>query len=545
MDDKSITKSELLLFSTTYRKVYNSLKANPQKHILTVVRWSLVIDMPTRAPLPQVCIALGLPTPEKLLAEARREVEAGEKFLEFRLDYLPDPRQGVTAIRKFLDENPDSVILATCRRHQNRGRFTGSIEEQIAILSEAVDAGARAVDVEVESAESPHAHLESLRSKCFLIISYHNYDGTPPLDPLVKRLFKIPANAYKVVTTARKPSDTQRVLALAKAHPKVKFILLAMGETGFPSRVLSPAFGGLYTYAAPAATEGTAAGQVSAKQLRNLYRIDKFTKNAKIFGVIADPIRHSISPHVHNRALQAKRIDGIYLPFLVKPTQLRDFLMLAERLPVSGFSVTIPHKQKIIRYLDSVDPLAKRIGAVNTVWRKAGKWRGTNTDVEGVTAPLTKHLKLGKSKVLLVGNGGAARGAAFALSDAGAELTITGRNPDRIRALAKICNAEPLLREQLRSKDRKWDAVVHATPLGMWPNVNECFFEDHIPGNIVFDMVYNPMETLLAKRAKEQGIKVVPGVQMFVEQAVKQFEIFTGESAPRSVIEKTALEVLG
>lgn len=501
--------------------------------------------MPSRAHLPQICIALGLPTTEKLLAEARREVEAGERFLEFRLDYLPDPQNGVAAIRKFLDQYPECVILATCRRHQNQGRFTGSIEEQVTILNSAIDAGARAIDIEVESAESPQAHLEPLRSKCYLIVSYHNYDGTPPLDPLVKRLAKIPANAYKVVTTARKPSDTQRVLALSKTYQKVKFILLAMGEAGFPSRVLSPAFGGLYTYAAPAATEGTAAGQVSAKQLRNLYRIDKFTKNAKIFGVIADPIRHSISPHVHNRALQARRIDGIYLPFLVKPTQLRDFLLLAERLPVTGFSVTIPHKQKILRYLDIVDPLARRIGAVNTVWRKAGKWRGTNTDVEGVTGPLSKYLKLGKAKVLLVGNGGAARGAAFALSDAGVELSITGRNPDRIRALAKICDAEPIMREQLRSKTRRWDAVVHATPLGMWPNVNECFFDDHIPGDIIFDMVYNPMETLLVKRAKEQGLKIVPGIQMFVEQAVRQFEIFTGESAPRSVMEKTALEVLG
>ena len=104
-----------------------------------------------------------------------------------------------------------------------------------------------------------------------------------------------------------------------------------MGETGFPTRVLSTAWGGLYTYAAPNAAEGTAAGQVSARQLRHLYRIEKFTREARIYGVIADPVRHSISPAVHNRAFQARRVDAVYLPFLVQPAQLKDFLLLAER----------------------------------------------------------------------------------------------------------------------------------------------------------------------------------------------------------------------
>jgi 3-dehydroquinate dehydratase / shikimate dehydrogenase len=205
--------------------------------------------------------------------------------------------------------------------------------------------------------------------------------------------------------------------------------------------------------------------------------------------------------------------------------------------------VTIPHKQKIMRYLDVIDPLARRIGAVNTVWRKAGKWRGSNTDAEGVTAPLAKKLRLSKSSVLLVGNGGAARGAAYALVDAGAKLFIVGRNPDRVRALAKMCGAEPLMRDQLNG--RQFDAVVHATPLGMYPNVNECFFRDEIPGELVFDMVYNPLETTLIRHAREQGKAVIPGIQMFLEQAAHQFEIWTGESAPRAAMEKAALEALG
>ncbi|MFN9457330.1 MAG: shikimate dehydrogenase family protein, partial [Acidobacteriota bacterium] len=149
---------------------------------------------------------------------------------------------------------------------------------------------------------------------------------------------------------------------------------------------------------------------------------------------------------------------------------------------------------------------------------------------------------LNTSSVLIAGNGGAARGAAFALADAGAKIALVGRNLDRVRALARICGGEALSREQALQKH--FDVVVHATPIGMWPNVKDCFFDDKIPGDIVFDMVYNPLETLLLKKAKDQGREIIDGLQMFLEQASQQFQIFTGENAPRSVMEKAALEAL-
>jgi 3-dehydroquinate dehydratase/shikimate dehydrogenase len=498
--------------------------------------------MPRRTVLPKICIALGLPEVGKLLAHARSEYEGGERFFEFRLDYLAQPEAGVKAIVDFLQAYPDCTLLATCRRHQNHGRFNGSIEEQIRILNGAIDAGASAVDVEIESAENVAADLDALRLRTTLILSYHNYSGTPALDALLRRMTRIQADAYKIVTTARKPSDNARVLSLLKTNARRQLIVLAMGEIGFPTRVLSPAFGGVYSYAAPNATEGTASGQVSAKLLRHLYRIEKFTKAAKIYGAIADPVRHSISPAVHNRAFQARRIDAVYLPFLTAPQHLKDFFALAEKLPINGFSVTIPHKQKIMRYLDIIDPLARRIGAVNTVWRKGGKWRGGNTDADAVIAPLSKAMRLPKSSVLIVGNGGAARSAAYALTEAGAKLAIVGRNADRVRALAKSCDARALSREQAEAEH--FDALVHATPLGMFPHVNACFFEEKIPAEVVFDMVYNPLETTLIKRCKDQGKQPIQGLSMFIEQAARQFEIWTSTSAPRAVMEKAALEAL-
>jgi 3-dehydroquinate dehydratase/shikimate dehydrogenase len=495
-----------------------------------------------KAALPRICIALGFREIESLLAHAREEYNAGERFFEFRLDYLPLPEQGIAAMRKFLARNADCTVLATCRRHQNQGHFNGSIEQQVKILDASIDAGAQAVDIEIESAENCIDSLEALRSRARLVISYHNYGGTPPLDAVMRRMLRVAADGYKIVTTAKKPSDNARILALAKTYSKTPTILLAMGETGFPTRVLSPSSGGLFTYAAPNSAEGTASGQVSAHQLRHLYRVEKFTKDARIYGVVADPVRHSISPAVHNRAFQARRTDAVYLPFLVKPAQLKDFFTLAEKLPLAGFSVTIPHKQKILRYLDLVDPLARRIGAVNTVWRKAGKWRGTNTDADGVIRPLERHVRLNKSSVLLVGNGGAGRGAAFALKAAGAKLAITGRNIDRVRALASACDAEPLTRDQ--SIGRMFDVLVHSTPLGMYPKVEQSFFDAKIPAKLVFDMVYNPLDTLLVRMAADQGATPIRGLEMFLEQASRQFEIWTGDTAPRAVMEKAALEAL-
>lgn len=495
-----------------------------------------------RKNLPKICIALGHPDPARLLELARHEASRGERFLEFRLDYLPAAAQGAALIADFLKQYPECSILATCRRHQNHGRFNGSIEQQLAVLEQAVAYGAKAVDVEIESAELALAGVRDLAAHATLVVSYHNYEGTPAMEPVLRRMLKAPADAYKIVTTARKPSDNLRLLALAKSAPKTPLILLAMSETGFPSRVLSLAGGGLYTYAAPAQSEGTAAGQVCAKSLRQMYRSEKLSKGTRVYGVIADPVCHSISPAVHNRGLQSRRIDAVYLPFLVSPLQLKDFFLLADKLPINGFSVTIPHKQRVIRYLDVIDPLAKRIGAVNTVWRKAGKWRGANTDAAGIKVPLERRLKLGKASVLVVGNGGAARSAVFTLSDAGARVAVTGRNPDRVRALAKACGATPIQAEHVL--ENHFDILVHATPVGMWPDTERCYFDSRIPADLVFDLVYNPHDTALLKRAKEQGCEVIHGIEMFVEQASEQFQLFTGVSAPRQAMECAAVEAL-
>ncbi|MBV8845860.1 MAG: shikimate dehydrogenase [Acidobacteriaceae bacterium] len=488
--------------------------------------------------LPRICVALGFPTVSQLSRAAEQEYKDGNALLEFRLDYLPDPAGGTELIRRFKKKFVDACVLATCRHKEAHGYFPGPVERQLAVLENAAGAGAALVDLEIESAERLGGAAQTLREHAALIISAHNFEKTPALEPLLRRLQRVPANAYKIAITARKPSDNLRLLHCACDHAETPLILLAMAEAGIPSRILSPSRGSLYTYAASREGPGTAPGQIPAHTMKSLYRPGKLTRQTRIFGLVANPVAHSKSPAIHNRGFQARRVDAVYLPFLVTAAQLKDWMQAATELPVAGFSVTIPHKQRIMRYLDVIEPLAKRIGAVNTVWRKGGKWRGTNTDVDGVLKPLRRRMTLAGSSVLIAGYGGGARAAAAALADARANVYVTGRNMKSAQALARAVKGEAIALAD--AQEHTYNALIHATPVGMAPDGEGCLFES-IPAEIVFDMVYNPRQTVLLKRAKAAGCTVISGSEMLLEQALSQFEIFTGQSAPRAIME-AALE---
>lgn len=506
--------------------------------------------------LPRICVALGCADTAHLRRLAEEACGHGEEFLEFRLDLLDRPESGIAVIRRLLRRYPDTTILATCRRRIAGGGFRGSIERQIEILDDAVEAGASVVDVEIETAEAAPQRLAAFQDRAWLMISYHNFEGTPALSRVLRRLQKAPADIYKVTTMGRKPSDNLRVLDLLAGNSAKPLVGLVMGEVGLPSRILGPSRGAAFVFAAsgpnagasarrgakPLHAQPTAPGQIAACTLRTRYQAHLRKLSTKIYGVIADPVGHSLSPVLHNRAFQARRLDAVYLPFLVEPSKLSDFFKLAEALKVAGFSVTIPHKERVIRHLHSVDALARRIGAVNTVFRRKGRLCGTNTDARGVTVPLEKRITLSKASVLIAGNGGAARGAIFALLDKGAKVTLAGRNPQRVSRLARACGVDAVERGKLASSH--FDVVIHATPLGMAPRTGDCFFPDRIPADLVFDMVYNPLETRLIRNACAAGKETISGLEMFLEQAAAQFEIWTGERAPRTAMRNAVLEEL-
>lgn len=502
--------------------------------------------------LPRICVSLGVADVSQLERLAVAACDDGEDFLELRLDLLDNPESGVRVFRRIARRYPDVVLLATCRRISNGGTFRGSVEREIEILEDAVRAGAGIVDIEIETAEQAPSMLKSFDKRARLLISYHNFERTPALAHVIRRLQKTPADLYKFAVLARKPTDALRTLKLPAGHLDCRIVALAMGEVGVATRILGPSRGAAFVFGSYSprprsrgemlASEPTAPGQISADSLRNLYMAHRRNPATRIFGVVADPVGHSMSPVLHNRAFKARRINAVYLPFLVKPNQFSDFRKVVEELPIEGLSVTIPHKQRVMRYLAWVDPLARRIGAVNTVFRKKKKLCGTNTDALGVVTPLEKKMRLTKASALIVGNGGAARGAIFALRDKGVRVTLTGRNPSRVRRLARDCGVESIDRKRLH--DQYFDILIQSTPLGMFPDINGCFFEDRIPADLVFDMVYNPIETRLLKMARGAGKGTISGLEMFLEQAAAQFELWTGETAPRGPMRNSVLERL-
>ena len=264
----------------------------------------------------------------------------------------------------------------------------------------------------------------------------------------------------------------------------------------------------------------------------------------RVYGVIGNPIGHSLSPLLHNTAFHARRIDAVLVPFLVP--DLGDFLRAIKPFGIAGFAVTIPHKEAILRHLDDCDPLAARIGAVNTiVVRGRGRLYGYNTDYVGVLRSLERRMRLMGSRVLLYGSGGAARAAAFALAQAGATVCIAAARPadaEQAKALAHAVGAQVVTRASLR---REWfDAIVNCTPVGMHPQGGSPLDSAELNCRIVMDVIYRPRTTELLRRARQRGIEAISGLEMFLAQGFAQYEIWTGERAPEAAMRRAVTMAL-
>jgi len=351
-------------------------------------------------------------------------------------------------------------------------------------------------------------------------------------------LEKYTRDAIKVATQCNSIADSLRVLALAKGKKNV--IAVPMGEIGLPARVLALREGSALAYATVG--EKTAPGQLTLDEMKNLYRADKLNRKTRVYGVIGDPVSHSLSPLMHNLAFQQKKINAVYLPFLVH--DLKDFLRANKPLGIAGFSVTLPHKEKILRYLDDCDPLAAVIGAVNTVVvRSNGKLYGCNTDYVGVLRALERRVRLQGSRALIFGAGGAARAVAFALAQAGSIVCISARRMKEAEKLARAVGGEAVSRARIRKEF--FDAIVSATPVGMHPKSNQSpLTANELNCRLVFDTVYRPMKTRLLQLAEKRGIETVSGIEMFIAQGTAQWEIWTEQRAPAALMRKAVLTAL-
>jgi 3-dehydroquinate dehydratase / shikimate dehydrogenase len=491
---------------------------------------------PTLAPrflpmrLPKVCLALSGDTIDDMLATAE-SMARDNPFLEFRLDYLKQPLAALPKIHRFLETHQYVTAIGTCRRAENGGRFKGSLASQLEVLTKAHAAGCQIVDLEIQSAlKAKREAIARLRSRAGLIVSFHDFRATRDLDETLEKMLKVPADFYKVVSTATTLSDNVTMMKFLQTQSdKHALIGLCMGEQGIISRVLSVRAGSVFTFGAVSADLKTAPGQISAGDLRSIYRIDQVDAATRVYGVAGDPIEHSLSPVIMNTALRRENVNGVYLPLHAKT--LKDLMRCVREIPLHGLSVTMPYKQSILAHLDNTDAHTTKIGACNTVVRgQDGKLYGFNTDAAGVVRPLEQRLSIENAKVLVLGAGGAARAAVFGLKERGAEIWILNRTSVKGQKLARQAKARTIKRADLRKI--AFDVIINATPVGMG-NTRDCPLKDEeIQSRVVFDMVYDPVETHLLQVARAKGIAVIPGVEMFVQQAARQFEIWTGKPAP-------------
>jgi len=450
------------------------------------------------------------------------------RWVELRLDRAPEMDFAALFHELALP------AIATCPRIDEGGHYSGSVDARAARLAEAARGGARFVDVPL-GVERP----AGLPAGTGLVHSWHERPGERA--DLRERLHRIesrlePGDVAKIVAWADDHSEAMRVLALyGTTHaPLVAF---AMGPGGRATRAWAPVWGAPWTYAAADASEPTAPGQWSLQELLACWPPGGPTPGTSLYGVVGNPIGHSRSPLLWNTALRMARLDAFYLP--LEPARFEGFLHAHSHAAFQGFSITAPFKQLALAAAKDADPVARAVGAANTLLRGPAGWQACNTDGPAAIDALAEAGMPPGAAVLVLGAGGAARAAVFEAARRGHAVHVAARHATAAAALA--ADLEAALAEQagagaltcgaLADADPAgFQAVVQATPVGgaAQPG-NLLAARSFAPGTCVLDMVYAPECTALLAQAAEQGAVGVPGHRMLVLQMVAQFALFTGQ----------------
>lgn len=481
-------------------------------------------------------------------------VASGADIVELRVDLIHD----TAAVETFLAERQasDPPLILTIRSAEEGGGWDGDDAERLALFERLGLRMPGLIDIELATwqrsanlrqkaglvatrRDQPSGAGE--RDKNDLVLSQHDFAGTPDdIAAQLAALLASPATIAKAAFTPVDATDAVRILAaLRDVAPNRSVILLGMGLAGVMTRVLGPKFGAWGVFAAQAADRASAPGQPTIADMVGQYRFREVNPQTRVFGVIGWPVGHSRSPLIHNAAMQTLGIDGVYVPLPVRPTyadfaRFLDCVSANRWLDLDGVSVTIPHKEHALRWLRetgaTVSTLAERCGAVNTLVRRDSGWFGENTDALGALDALTAVVDrdLAKLRVLVLGAGGVARGVVAALADAGAAVTITNRTNERAAQLASELGGTTCAWSARLAAARSADLVVNATSVGMTPAVDETPLpaEALQSGQIVFETVYTPAETRLAREAAAAGSLVIPGGELFVRQAARQFSLW-------------------
>lgn len=460
------------------------------------------------------------------LAELRARRDAAARvadLVEVRLDTVADPDvAGILAGRL-------TPLIVTCRPVWEGGHFKKSEDDRMSLLEQAWRLGAEYVDVEW-AAWSRAPWIGETRGQR-LIVSSHDFRGVPAdLRERHAAMSATGAAVVKVAVTASSLVDCLRLTTLTVAGPQQQ-VVLAMGAAGLVTRILPDRFRSCWTYAG----DGIAPGQLPAERLRAEFRFGETSAKPAVFGIVANPVGHSVSPAMHNSAFRAAGIDAVYVP--LQAADASDLLAFADAFDVRGVSVTVPFKVDVLPHCEPDEPGA-RAGAINTLKRGERGWLGRNTDIPGLLAPLRDRIALAGARVAILGAGGAARGAAIALTDAGARVTICARRFEVAQAVASDTGA---VAAPMPPAPGSWDVLVNATSAGMHPRDEETPWPDaRFDGALVYDLVYNPEETRLLREARAAGCDTIGGLPMLVAQAGLQYEWWTGQPPAPGVMEHAA-----
>jgi 3-dehydroquinate dehydratase/shikimate dehydrogenase len=435
-------------------------------------------------------------------------------------------------------------ILLTCRPESEGGRFPdreASLRRRV--LAEAVERGFDLVDVEARAGFDDVTAAKAGRG---LVLSWHDFEGTPDdLDALFARMAAARPDVVKIAVTARSIADLARLLAFASRHasrPGPRLVALAMGPLGVASRILGGRLRAPFTFAAPAAGRESAPGQLTARALAETYRVRSIRPSTRVYGLLGSDVLRSLSPAIQNRAFAETGTDAVYVPLQAESIEAFDEALPS--LSLSGFSVTRPYKTRILDRLALVTDDAAEAGSANTVVVREGRLAGLSTDGDGVLVPLRRRIDPAGRSVVVLGAGGAARAAAFALARAGARVSVLARRVDQALDVGAAVRCQAGALDSLSRME--WDVLVNATPVGSgalpgeWPVPPSAIR----PGTIVFDMVYEPRETPLLLAARDAGCTTIDGVEMLVAQAAGQFEAWTGHSAPVEAMTEAATAAL-
>ena len=464
--------------------------------------------------------------------ELRRARDAATfaDLVEVRLDLVDRP-DAIGAI-----EGRRRPVLVTCRASWEGGGFQGSEEERERILSDAQNAGAEFVDVEAR-AEFVSTITRRRRGRG-IVLSVHAF-GEPPADLFdrARAMRSTGAEIVKIAIEARRLKDTLPLLHLAARSDFTDpdgmdgHVLLAMGQPGVPTRVLAAKLGNRWTYAG----DQVAPGQMPAARLLGEFGFRRIRAAAKLYGVVGNPIAHSLSPVMHNAGFSALGLNAVYVP--LEASDADDFVAFAGETGMSGASITAPFKVDMLARVDEIDEMAKRVGAVNTLVVREGRWIGANTDVDGFLTPLAGRMALKGTRASVLGAGGAARAVAVALGSQGAAVTVCARQPHAAKEVATLAGGTV---GTWPPKTGSWDVLINATSSGSGGPADDPMDGVPLDGEIVFDLVYAPARTPLLDRAAREGCLTIGGLEMLVAQAERPVDLWTGYRPPAGLFKSAA-----